>query len=76
MRSPQKGVASFTWGNFTKEVVLGLGLKFQELLAKGQIDGGWRTGEEGWGQRHAGEHAREPFVCDIATRVSSPRGAG
>ena len=55
MRSPQKGVASFTWGNFTKEVVLGLGLKFQELLAKGQIDGGWRTGEEGWGQRHAGE---------------------
>ena len=35
MRSPQKGVASFTWGNFTKEVVFGLGLKFQELLAKG-----------------------------------------
>ena len=41
MKSPQKGEASFTWGNFTKEVLFGLGLKCQELLAKGWIDGRW-----------------------------------
>lgn len=43
VRSQRKGVVSFIWANFTKEVMPELKVEISGLLARDQVDGG------GWG---------------------------